>query len=579
MESTKTYQDLLTELKDLQLEMEETRFRLEEATDTIEAIRTGEVDALIVNDGDGHQLYTLKSTDQTYRIFIEQMTEGAVTLNETGHILYSNSQFAQLVGLPLEKVTGKSFYKFITDDCLVECKSLIVKAWKGNTKGELSLRTYENQKIPALLSLKTLDLDEGLSLSVIITDLTEQKETQKLLEQKNEELEEAQKIAYHLNANLENTVKERTHELEINIREKTKIEENLRGNQQRLQSILDTMAEGVGIVDTEGKLIYANPMAQTIFGIKDGETALFSADNPHWQNLHIDGSPLPDEEHPMAIMFATQKAIYDHEISIQFPEKERLFISINAAPLIDQNEKLNGGVVTFTDVTARRITMQQKDDFISIASHELKTPVTSLKASIQLLERMKNNPSPVMLAKLIDQSGRSLERLNNLINDLLNVNRITHGQLQLRKKQFVVGDMINNSCYHLRSVGVHQLNISGDLDLSIYADEQRIDQVLINFLNNAVKYAPDSVDITITIEKIDGRVKIAVADKGQGILPEKIPHLFDRYYRADHSGTQFSGLGLGLYISAEIIKRHGGEIGVDSKLNIGSTFWFTLPVQ
>lgn len=579
MEHTKSYQDLLNELKDLQLELEEAQFRLEEATDTIEAIRTGEVDALIVNDGDGHQLYTLKSADQTYRIFIEQMTEGAVTLNENGQILYSNSQFAQLVGLPLEKVTGKSFYKFITEDCREECQSLIIKAWQGNTKGELSLLPNNGQKIPALLSLKTLDLDEGLSLSVIITDLTEQKATQELLEQKNAELEQAQQIAYHLNTNLENTVKERTHELEINIREKTKIEENLRGNQQRLQSILDTMAEGVGIVDTDGKLIYANPMAQSIFSIESEETALFSIDNPKWQNLHIDGSPLLDNEHPMAIMLSTQKAIYDHEISILFPDKERLYISINAAPLIDQNGTLNGGVVTFTDVTARRKTMQQKDDFISIASHELKTPVTSLKASIQLLERMKNNPSPTMLAKLIDQSGRSLERLNNLINDLLNVNRITHGQLQLRKKQFVVGDMINNSCYHLRSVGVHQLNISGDLDLSIYADEQRIDQVLINFLNNAVKYAPDSVDIIITVEKIGDKVKISVEDKGQGILPEKIPHLFDRYYRADHSGTQFSGLGLGLYISAEIIKRHGGEIGVDSKLGKGSTFWFTLPIQ
>ena len=579
MEHTKTYEDLLNELKYLQLELEEARFRLEEATDTIEAIRTGEVDALIVNDGEGHQLYTLKSADQTYRIFIEQMTEGAVTLNESGHILYCNSQFAQLVDLPLEKVTGKSFYKFITEDCQEECESLIVKAWQGNTKGELSLLTNSGQRIPALLSLKTLDLDEGLSLSVIITDLTEQKATQELLEQKNAELEQAQEIAYHLNANLENTVKERTHELEINIREKTKIEENLRGNQQRLQSILDTMAEGVGIVDTDGKLIYANPMAQTIFGINDGDTALLSADGPQWQNLHIDGSPLPDNEHPMAVMLATQKAIYDHEISIQLSGKEPLYISINAAPLIDQNGELNGGVVTFTDVTARRKTMQQKDDFISIASHELKTPVTSLKASIQLLERMKNNPSPTMLAKLIDQSGRSLERLNNLINDLLNVNRITHGQLQLRKKQFVIGDMITNSGYHLRSVAVHDLNICGDLDLVIYADEQRIDQVIVNFLNNAVKYAPNSVQINITVEKLKDKVKISVADKGPGILPEKIPHLFDRYYRADHSGTQFSGLGLGLYISAEIIKRHGGEIGVDSKLGVGSTFWFTLPIQ
>ncbi|NCD71859.1 PAS domain-containing sensor histidine kinase [Mucilaginibacter agri] len=578
MESIKTYDDLLTELKVLQQEMEETRFRLEEATDTIEAIRTGEVDALIVNDGDGHQLYTLKSADQTYRIFIEQMTEGAVTVNPDGLILYSNSQFAALIGLPLERITGKSFFRFVTEECKEDCQLLIKKAWSQSTKGELSLLTDQNKKVSVLLSLTTLDLDEGLSLSVIITDLTEQKETQNLLEQKNAELEEAQKIAQHLNANLERTVKERTSELEITIREKTKIEESLRENQQRLQRVLDTMAEGVGIIDLNGHLIYANPMAQTMFSLKESQNKLQVFDAPNWQTLRIDGSVLPKEEHPIVIMLANQQAVYDQEIAIQQPHhNEPVYISINASPLVDQNDQLTGGVVTFTDVTARRKAMQQKDDFISIASHELKTPVTSLKASIQLLDRMKDNPSPVMLTRLIEQSGRSLEKLNNLINDLLNVNRITHGQLELRKKQFVLADMIDNSCHHLLAVGTHQIQLNGDFNVTVYADEQRVDQVVVNFLNNAVKYAPDSRDILITAERMTNSIKIEVKDNGPGILPEKIPHLFDRYYRADHSGAQFSGLGLGLYISAEIIKRHGGQIGVNSELGKGSTFWFTLP--
>jgi signal transduction histidine kinase len=128
-------------------------------------------------------------------------------------------------------------------------------------------------------------------------------------------------------------------------------------------------------------------------------------------------------------------------------------------------------------------------------------------------------------------------------------------------------------------MGKHSIHIQGDKELEIYADEHRIDQVIVNLVNNAVKYAPDSKDIFITIEKEQDQVKIAVRDDGPGISEDKIPHLFDRYYRVHSTGYQGSGLGLGLYICAEIIKRHGGEIGVESELGKGSTFWFTLPLQ
>jgi hypothetical protein len=114
--------------------------------------------------------------------------------------------------------------------------------------------------------------------------------------------------------------------------------------------------------------------------------------------------------------------------------------------------------------------------------------------------------------------------------------------------------------------------------LQIYADELRIDQLVVNFVNNAVKYAPNSKDICLNVERVGNMARISVKDTGPGIETDKIPYLFGRYYRADYSGSQYSGLGLGLYISAEIIKKHGGEIGVDSELGKGSTFWFTLPL-
>lgn len=369
--------------------------------------------------------------------------------------------------------------------------------------------------------------------------------------------------------------------MEIQLDINSRLEENyqaLKASERRFQTILDTMAEGIGIIDKTGQLTYANSMAQRILGLSQSEIKERTYDDPKWQNLRIDGSPLPQDEHPMSIMMNTGMAVYDYEIAVQPPEAERLYISINAAPIIDQDTgEVTGGIGTFMDVTNRRKLMQQKDEFISVASHELKTPVTSLIAAVQLLERMKDNPKPEIMVKLIEQSNKSLKKLNSLIKDLLNTTRISEGQLHLRKTEFTIAEMVSDCCQHVRATGKHRIVLNGDLDLKIFADEQQVIQVMVNLVNNAVKYAPDSEMIYITVEGERHQAKITVRDEGPGIEPSKLPHLFDRYYRADYSGIQCSGLGLGLYISAAIIRKHGGEIGVDSILGEGSRFWFTLP--
>lgn len=231
------------------------------------------------------------------------------------------------------------------------------------------------------------------------------------------------------------------------------------------------------------------------------------------------------------------------------------------------------------DISDRREQEQRKDDFISIASHELKTPITSLKASLQLLERMKDDPSSQMLPRLIEQSSRSMGKISALVEDLLNVSRMNETKLQLHKEPFNISAMLNVCCNHVRITGKHELIVQGDESLIVYADEQQVDKVLVNLVNNSVKYAPESKIIYIVIEKLDDFARISVKDTGPGMSKEKIGHLFDRYYRAEPASYQNAGLGLGLYISSEIVKRHGGEIGVESELGQGSTFWFTLPLE
>lgn len=562
MNNQLTYEQLLEQLGALKAELRETKYQLEEATDTLEAIRNGEVDALVMKAEDGHQLYTLRSSDQAYRIFIEQMTTGALTLNHEGAILFSNSRFAKLVGLPLEKVVGKLFSDFIAADEQERCKKLIDSAWTTSCKQEFRLAANDLQ-ISVLLSLQTLTLEDGVAMSVIVTDLSIQKLQQRLLVEKNKALEQARQLADELNANLEKTVRERT--------------AALYANQERLSRILETMAEGVGIIDTDGKLTYANPMAQKILGLTQSEINDRTYNDPKWENLRVDGTPLPDNEHPMAITMATGAPVYDYEIAIQPPEGERFYISINAAPIRDEQGDIVAGIGTFMDVTHRRKAIRQKDEFISVASHELKTPITSLKAVLQLLDRIKDNPNPANFVKFIDQANKSLNKVSVLIDDLLNGTKVTEGQLQLNKQPVSLQMLIDECCPHVRAEGEHKLVSRGETQLKIDADPHKIDQVLVNLVNNAVKYAGASQIIYIDTEKAGEFAKISVTDQGPGIAAEQQPHLFERYYRANGS-SQLSGLGLGLYICAEIIKRHGGQIGVESTIGKGSTFWFTVPL-
>jgi len=368
-------------------------------------------------------------------------------------------------------------------------------------------------------------------------------------------------------------------QLKAALAESYRVQEELRQKTEDLARILDTMAEGVGIVDTERNLIYANPMAQKILGLKESEIKGRTYDDPRWQNLRLDGSPLPPDEHPMSIIMQTGKPVYDHEIGVQPPQGDCFYISINAAPIFDNEGHLTGGLGTFMDVTTRRKITQQKDEFISMASHELRTPITSLKASLQLLNKMKDDPSgSEMMPLLITQANKSLNKLNTLIADLLNANKLTEGQLHLNKSHFTLAKLVDDCCNHIRIVGDYAIVTEGDLELQVDADATRIDQVIVNFINNAVKYAPDSRTIRVKIEREASNVRLSVIDEGPGIPKEKQPHLFDRYFRADITGLQYAGLGLGLYISSEIIKRHGGTIGVTSQLGKGSTFWFTLPL-
>ena len=273
-----------------------------------------------------------------------------------------------------------------------------------------------------------------------------------------------------------------------------------------------------------------------------------------------------------------EDAAFDVEFPLQWPNGTLHWLRISGRALTNENgERVISGVSQ--DITQQKLLQQQKDDFISIASHELKTPITTLKSSLQLLARLKTNLSSPMVPKLIEQANNSLNKVNYLIDDLLNASRMKEGQLELNKEYFVISEIIEHCCQHIRALGTHEIVVDGELNLKVNADAHRIDQVLINLVNNAVKYAPQSKIIYVNIRTENGSAVVSVRDTGPGIPKEKTQYLFDRYYRVDERGQPYSGLGLGLYICAEIIKRHKGEVGVESEPGKGSTFWFSLPLD
>jgi PAS domain S-box-containing protein len=240
-------------------------------------------------------------------------------------------------------------------------------------------------------------------------------------------------------------------------------------------------------------------------------------------------------------------------------------------------EQFNG---ILQDVTEEYQLQVRKDEFISVASHELKTPITSLSASMQILQKLvKTDPGSEKVPMFVNKASNNLSKLIHLLDDLLNVTKIQQGQLALNINRFDIVELIKDCCGHINPANDYTFVFLGDEELMVYADYRRIDQVMINLIGNAIKYSPASKRIEITVMHDDERATVCVRDFGIGINPQKLPHLFDRYYRVDSFGHQFSGLGLGLYISSEIITRHNGKIGVDSTVGNGSNFWFSIPID
>lgn len=232
-----------------------------------------------------------------------------------------------------------------------------------------------------------------------------------------------------------------------------------------------------------------------------------------------------------------------------------------------------------TDITQQKQLEQEKNDFLSMASHELKTPLTSLTMFIDILMRELKDEGlekKAYFAKRIkDQAGR----LTELTNDLLDVSRIETGKLQLNKEEFKINDLVQDAVEGMQATSdKHKILVKTSKNFTVFADKYRLHQVLINLLSNAIKYSPSGKEIVIEIKNKKDEIVVSVKDDGRGIAKEQHNKIFERLYQVtDPEEKTFPGLGLGLFISKEIVIRHKGRMWVESEKGKGSTFYFSIP--
>ena len=246
--------------------------------------------------------------------------------------------------------------------------------------------------------------------------------------------------------------------------------------------------------------------------------------------------------------------------------------------LMDDQGKLQGFSQITRDMTKHRELDKRKDEFISIASHELKTPITSIKVFNQIMQKLSLQRKDKEFQHYLNRMEGQIDRLNEIITDLLDVSKIQAGKLEFKKDLFNLNDLTREIVEDIQTTTKkHRIIIEGKSLKKIFGDKDRIGQVLTNFLTNAIKYSPNTDKIVVKIIPQKNRVMVGVQDFGIGISKEDQEKIFERFYRV-YSGDEktFPGLGMGLYISSDIIERHNGKIWVESEKGKGSTFYFTL---
>jgi PAS domain S-box-containing protein len=382
----------------------------------------------------------------------------------------------------------------------------------------------------------------------------------------------AGKVECVMNISVDITARKETELKETLTREAA--EEALRASEAQLRATWEAAADGMALSDENGVVLSANKAYYDLYGFKPEEII-----GKNFAIIFPKAVREAVNKEYTKIFFGTKASEVVESKITRKDGSERYVASRYSFPQLNKGVRAMLSIVR--DITEQKRIEQDKNDFISIATHELKTPVTSIKAYAEVLERKFNRAGDSASAIHLGKMNAQLDKLTSLISDLLDVTKIESGQLQMQQETFVFDDLIAEIVEELqRTTEKHVLSITGSSGKTITADRERIGQVLTNLISNAIKYSPHTERIIITPSAAQGYVTVCVQDFGVGIPKAKQGKLFERFYRVSGpADNTFPGLGLGLYISSEIIKRQGGSMWVESTPGKGSAFYFTVPIK
>lgn len=344
----------------------------------------------------------------------------------------------------------------------------------------------------------------------------------------------------------------------------------LEAYRKRAEAILASTGDGLIVFDPDDIVTYINPAAATLAGLKPSK--FLGKQMQLWKML----SMMPEENLDPAADGSQVR-----EVRIEEPEHR--IMDVRTDPVLDEQGRYLGYVATLHDVTAEREVGQMKNEFVSTVSHELRTPLTSIKGYIDLILDGEAGEINEIQREFLSIVKQNSDRLVELINDMLDISRIESGRIHLKIQPLDMCDLIAGAVDTFQAVSEqsgHKLIPKAPSNLPKAAgDRDRVGQVLMNFISNAIKYSPEGGSVTVKATFDDKNVTVSITDQGIGIAKEDQAKLFTKFYRVDSSLTrEIGGTGLGLSICKSIIELLGGKVGVKSAAGKGSTFWFSLPV-
>ncbi|GAC1386460.1 MAG: hypothetical protein NVS1B7_4800 [Candidatus Saccharimonadales bacterium] len=341
-------------------------------------------------------------------------------------------------------------------------------------------------------------------------------------------------------------------------------------------AIIRTVRGPLLVLNKDLRIISANEAFYNAFKVAPNDTEkrlLYDLGNRQWN--------IPKLRVLLEEILPEKNTIEDFVVEHDFKDIGQKTMLLNARTLQQGPDKTSLILLAIEDITERKQLEQQKDEFISIASHELKTPITSVKAYAQILGQRFRKVNDLKSAELVDKMDLQLDKLTSLIGDLLDVSKIEAGRIQFHESFFDFNELVNATVEELqRTTEKHHIFKKLQPQVSVYGDRDRLGQVITNYITNAIKYSPqaDKIIVATTIDK--DTLTLGVQDFGLGLTKEDQARVFERFYRVSGSDQNtYPGLGLGLFISSEIIKRHKGRVWVDSKDSSGSTFCFSIPIN